>query len=63
MAAAPSGGAALALTNYDAQVLANDAAREQWASLTGGVVGKVVSVDTPFGNLYEKVAEAITREV
>jgi len=63
LSAALSAGAAVALTNYDAQVQANDAAREQWASLVGGVVGKVISVDTPFGNPYEQAAAAITKEV
>ena len=63
LSAAISGGAALALTRYDAQVQANDAAREQWADLVGGVVGKVISVDTPLGNPYEAVAKAITKEV
>jgi hypothetical protein len=35
LSAAVSGGAALALTRYDAQVQANDAARQQWADLVG----------------------------
>jgi hypothetical protein len=63
LSAALSGGAALALTNYDAQVQANDAAKNQWADLVGGVVGKVIKVDTPFGNPAEDLAKEITKQV
>jgi hypothetical protein len=37
LSAASSGGAALALTNYDVQVPANEATRQQWADLVGGL--------------------------
>jgi hypothetical protein len=63
LSAALSGGAALALTNYDAQVQANDATRQQWADLVGGLVGNYVKIDTPLGNPAEKVASDLTSAI
>jgi hypothetical protein len=50
LTAAVSGGAAVALTNYDAQINANEESKKEFADLIGQVVGK-----TPLGTAVDKV--------
>lgn len=55
LTAAVSGGAAVALTRYDEQILANEASRQQFAGLVGTVVGKL-----PLGDVAGEVANQIS---
>jgi hypothetical protein len=63
LTASVSGGAAVALTEYSDQIEKNEASKKEFADLVGGLVGKVVKIDTPLGNPAEKVASAIAEKV
>jgi len=63
LSAGLSGGAAVALTKYDAEVQANDASRQEFANLVGGVIGNVVPINTPVGNPAKDVAGDIAKSI
>ena len=63
LSASLAGGAALALTHYDAQVQAYDASAKQVSDLVGGAVGQVVPLHTPFGNPAEKGAGSLSEQL
>ena len=58
--AAISGGVAVALDRYSDEILANEASKQQFASIVGALVGKTPASKVPGSNLIVKeVAEAI----
>ena len=58
--AAISGGVAVAMDRYSDEILANEASKQQFASIVGALVGKTPASKVPGSNLIVKeVAEAI----
>jgi hypothetical protein len=57
LGAALAGGVGLALKNYDAQVQANDASRQEFADLVGGLVGNVIP--DPLGDVTSSITSQV----
>ncbi|MGH9381041.1 MAG: hypothetical protein ACRD2Z_10580 [Thermoanaerobaculia bacterium] len=55
LTASIGGGAALALTRYDEQILAHEASRKEFAGLVGKLVGKL-----PLGDVGKEIADQVT---